>query len=49
VVGRYEHVTGFADALRTPASLVDLVWPGVLDRLRRTEPRGFSPWDIHKG
>lgn len=34
VVARYEKATGFADAVRTPASLVDLVWPGVLDRLR---------------
>src|SRR5690606_8216532 len=34
VVARYEIATGFADAVRTPASLVDLVWPGVLDRLR---------------
>jgi len=35
VVARYEQATGFATAVRTPASLVDLVWPGVLDRLRQ--------------
>ncbi len=37
VVSRYEHATGFADATRTGASLVDLIWPGVLDQLRRSE------------
>jgi len=36
VVSRYEEATGFAGATRTPASLVDLMWPGVLDQLRRT-------------
>lgn len=35
VVARYESATGFDQAARTPASLVDLVWPGVLDRFRR--------------
>ena len=35
VVSRYEMATGFAEATRTPASLVDLIWPGVLDQLRR--------------
>lgn len=35
VMLRYEVATGFADATRTPASLVDLVWPGVLDQFRR--------------
>jgi hypothetical protein len=34
VVARYEAATGFAQATRTPASLVDLIWPGVLDQLR---------------
>jgi len=34
VVSRYEAATGFAEAIRTPASLVDLIWPGVLDELR---------------
>jgi hypothetical protein len=38
VVARYEEATGFADALRTPASLVDLMWPGVLERLRAGAP-----------
>ncbi|MDA1306109.1 MAG: hypothetical protein O2917_02450 [Acidobacteria bacterium] len=38
VVARYEKATGFADAVRTPASLVDLLWPGVLDRLRAGAP-----------
>lgn len=35
VMLRYEEATGFADATRTPASLVDLVWPCVLDQFRR--------------
>ena len=35
VMSRYEAATGFAGATRTPASLVDLIWPGVLDRFRR--------------
>lgn len=35
VMARYEAATGFASAIRTPASLVDLVWPGVLDQFRR--------------
>jgi hypothetical protein len=34
IVQRYEAATGFVGGARTPASLVDLVWPGVLDRLR---------------
>lgn len=36
VMARYEAATGFAHATRTPASLVDLMWPGALDRFRRT-------------
>lgn len=36
IVSRYEAATGFAGAARTPASLVDLMWPGVLDGLRLT-------------
>lgn len=35
VMARYEAATGFTGATRTPASLVDLVWPGVLDQFRR--------------
>lgn len=35
VMARYEAATGFTGATRTPASLVDLIWPGVLDRFRR--------------
>jgi hypothetical protein len=35
VLARYERTTGFAEATRTGASLVDLMWPGVLDLLRR--------------
>lgn len=35
VMVRYEVATGFAGATRTPASLVDLVWPGVLNQFRR--------------
>jgi hypothetical protein len=31
-VARYEHATGFAGATRTPASLVELMWPGALAR-----------------
>jgi hypothetical protein len=34
VVSAYEAATGFTGAERTPASLVDLMWPGVLDGLR---------------
>lgn len=30
IVSRYEAATGFAGAVRTPASLVALIWPGVL-------------------
>jgi hypothetical protein len=30
VLRRYETATGFADATRTPASLVELLWPGVI-------------------
>lgn len=36
VMARYEAATGFTGATRTPASLVDLVWPGVLDQFRRS-------------
>lgn len=35
VMARYEAATGFTGAIRTPASLVDLIWPGVLDQFRR--------------
>lgn len=35
VMARYEAATGFTGAIRTPASLVDLIWPGALDRVRR--------------
>jgi hypothetical protein len=35
VMARYEASTGFTHATRTPASLVDLMWPGVLGRFRR--------------
>lgn len=35
VMARYEAATGFTDATRTPASLVDLMWPGVLDQFPR--------------
>lgn len=35
VMARYESATGFTSATRTPASLVDLMWPGVLDQFRR--------------
>lgn len=35
VMARYEMATGFTGATRTPASLVDLMWPGVLDQFRR--------------
>lgn len=36
VMARYEAATGFTGATRTPASLVDLMWPGVLDQFRRS-------------
>lgn len=36
VVRRYEAAVGFAEADRTPASLVDLMWPGVLTGRRLT-------------
>jgi hypothetical protein len=35
VMARYEAATGFTSATRTPASLVDLIWTGVLDQFRR--------------
>jgi hypothetical protein len=35
VMARYEAATRFTGATRTPASLVDLIWPGVLDQFRR--------------
>lgn len=35
VMARYEAATGFSGATRTPASLVDLIWPRVLDQFRR--------------
>lgn len=34
VMARYERATGFEQAVRTPLSLVDLMWPGVLAQLR---------------
>ncbi len=36
VMARYERLTGFGSAVRTPLSLVDLMWPGVLAELRLT-------------
>lgn len=36
VMARYERLTGFEHAVRTPLSLVDLMWPGVLAELRLT-------------
>lgn len=36
VMARYERLTGFEHAVRTPLSLVDLMWPGVLAGLRLT-------------
>lgn len=35
VMSRYEKATGFTDMTRTPLSLVDLMWPGVLDAFRQ--------------
>lgn len=34
VMARYESAAGFADAVRTPASLVELMWPEVFTELR---------------
>ncbi len=36
VVGRYEAATGFAEAERNPASLLELMWPHVLQSGRTT-------------
>ena len=30
-IGRYERMTGFGDAERSMASLVDLLFPGIVD------------------
>jgi hypothetical protein len=39
VMARFEAATGFADAIRTPASLVELMWPTVFAELGwRTTP-----------
>jgi len=38
VLRRYEAATGFSSLTRTPASLLDLLWPGVIGRLMALPP-----------